>query len=89
MKIKAIVKRVLKEHPETRNSDIKLLNKIGEIMGCTIQNNGKIGINLECLGNPEHYTRARRKIQETNEELKANTTIEIARNELGRKYKRR
>ena len=60
--IKELVRKVLKDNPETRNSDHKLLLKVWETQGLKLTDEQKYFF-TKCA-TPESITRARREIQE-------------------------
>jgi hypothetical protein len=61
----SLVEDILEEHPETRDSDLKLFFKVCEKLGCKIS----VPFNFfEFLYAPETISRVRRKIQ--NEKCK-------------------
>lgn len=88
-------KRVLKIYPDSRNNDGLLVSKVTEILNPSIKGL-KFNFVLEnrkVLGLPsfETITRARRKLQENNPELRAIKEIEDARadqEELFKKFAR-
>lgn len=73
----ATVEAVLRQHPETRNSDKKLILKVWERFGVKVPEEFvEVYLKLPCS---ESITRSRRKAQEQFVELRADDKIEFAR----------
>ena len=89
------VKRVLQEHESARNSDnvlyLYVLRSYGEEKGLDIDNMSVPMLLLHCkdMGLPtlESMGRARRKVQELNPELRANTNVQAMKELQEETYK--
>lgn len=94
-----IVKSILKENPDARNSDnvlyLQVLKVLGERKGVSLENMSVLSffLNIKEMGVPSIETvgRCRRKIVETHPELAGNDTVEgfrAANEEEFREYAR-
>lgn len=94
-----IVKSILKENPDARNSDnvlyLQVLKVLGERKGISLENMSVLSffLNIKEMGVPSIETvgRCRRKIVETHPELAGNDTVEgfrTANEEEFREYAR-
>lgn len=81
MRIYDLVKQILEENPDTRNSDKKLIWKVWEVLDLT-------GLDVIIYDNfmkapsSESITRARRKIQELHPSLQATESVRRQRQQI-------
>lgn len=91
-KIRDLVKEILKNYPETRNSDSALYSKVVEQLNKSALDKpfGEVMANLKEMGLPgfETVRRSRQKIQELYEELKACDVVQDYRTELEEEYRK-
>lgn len=81
--ITAIVKDILVNDPQSRNSDEYLYYKVCKSVGCRFLHLpfSQVIVNRKAYGLPSYESvgRARRKLQETHPELAGNSTVEAHR----------
>lgn len=91
-----LVKRILEQIPETRNSDVILYYRVAEHIGLTkgidilSKPFGMVLCDLKKLGLPtiESVGRARRKVQEQNPHLQGEKKVKDAREVLELEYRK-
>ena len=94
-KLQTKVKRILIEKPYTRNSDdllyAEMLKSVATEKGISLADHSIITllVNRKVFGLPSYESvgRARRKLQETDETLRADDNVEAMREMLAEEYK--
>lgn len=81
MKLYDTVKEVLEQYPDTRDSDKKLMWLIWsrQLEKSTSESISHYDFLSKQVTTPESITRARRKVQQTHEHLRATKAVETAR----------